>query len=179
MSKPLRSPTASVSRIHPRRERGAGLSVEAFLQQNPKHGSRLAPWLDQINALIKAEGTLDQIRRYLAANGVTIGTTGISNFLARNGIKLARARTPTPAPPSIDTCNCEHSDTEICRINRWEPGTVLTGSVGAGETVIQITAIGEASILAKELRRDGKASSEVAGRETVWKLSGRDWHAIS
>jgi hypothetical protein len=36
---------------------------------------------------------------------------------------------------------------ELCRKNGWGPGTRLVGHEGFGDTVIEITAVGEAGIL--------------------------------
>ncbi|MDK9702501.1 MAG: hypothetical protein OEL20_05125 [Sulfuritalea sp.] len=154
------------------------MSVEQFLQTSARSESRLTPWLAQIRHLVESRCTLRQIQEYLAANDVQIGISGISNYLARKDIPVVRARKARLGPPAIRTCDCERSDAEICRANGWSAGTLLTGDAGAGETVIRITAVGEASILAREVRRNGKPSSEIAGRETAWKLSGRDWREI-
>lgn len=170
------SPSAKVvsisrrsSAAKPRNER---VSAEQFLKQAAPRGSRLEPWLPQIQILLEAKRPLRDIRDFLAANGVDIGITGISNYLSRKrALETARA-------PIADTLNTRLSDAEICRKNGWAPGTVLAGNAGQSETVIRVTAVGEANILAKELRRAGKPSNDVAGRETIWHLSERSWHRI-
>lgn len=64
---------------------------------------------------------------------------------------------------------------DICRENGWEPGTRLVGDEGRGQTVIEITAIGEQHILAKIISHAGKPGSD---REGLWSLSCRDWEEI-
>jgi hypothetical protein len=61
----------------------------------------------------------------------------------------------------------------ICRERGWVVGTQLVGDEGNGPTVIQITAIGEQSILARALSESGKRVRYP--REGVWDLSWRDW----
>jgi hypothetical protein len=61
----------------------------------------------------------------------------------------------------------------ICRERRWGVGTQLVGDEGSGPTVIQITAIGERNILARELSHNGKRATH--HNETLWTLGCRDW----
>ena len=61
---------------------------------------------------------------------------------------------------------------EQCRRNGWTPGTRLIGDEGYGADVIEITAIGERTILAKKMLHDGKPDEEP---ETCWTLECRKW----
>jgi hypothetical protein len=63
----------------------------------------------------------------------------------------------------------------ICRENGWKAGTHLVGDEGYGPTVIVITAVGEDSILARRISGNGKP---VAGYESTWTLSCRDWQEV-
>ena len=63
-----------------------------------------------------------------------------------------------------------------CRENGWGPGTQLAGDEGYGETVIEITAVGEENILAKKISHKGEAAH---GGESLWALSERDWEVVS
>lgn len=63
----------------------------------------------------------------------------------------------------------------VCRERGWAPGTRLIGDDGYGPTVIEITAVGEMSILAKEISHAGKRTKEL--REGLWGLDSRDWRA--
>lgn len=67
------------------------------------------------------------------------------------------------------------SSAEICRRNGWEAGTRLVGDEGYGPTVIEITAVGAESILAKELSHNGEPAG---GHENVWLLDCRDWKEV-
>lgn len=59
--------------------------------------SRLAPFLDDIKKL-RGEGcTLDQVREFLAANGVTISVAGLSKFLKRQEEKPGAGQAATSA----------------------------------------------------------------------------------
>lgn len=60
-------------------------------------------------------------------------------------------------------------DADICRRNGWKVGTRLACDEG---TTIEITAIGERHLLAKEVHPCPR-------QETTWTLSCRDWRAIS
>ncbi len=62
-----------------------------------------------------------------------------------------------------------------CRRHGWAAGTKLIGDEGYGPEVIQITAIGERSILAKSISRDDKPVNDCEG---TWTLSCRDWKEI-
>ena len=64
------------------------------------------------------------------------------------------------------------SDADFCRRMGFIPGTRLAGNEGYGVTIIQLTAIGERCILAKEISHAGKTSDEY---ERTWTLSIRDW----
>jgi hypothetical protein len=69
------------------------------------------------------------------------------------------------------------SDIEKCRENGWKVGTRLVGDEGYGPTVIEITAIGESSILAKTISHNGKPSSYRG--ETCWTLQCRKWRRVT
>lgn len=64
------------------------------------------------------------------------------------------------------------TEAETCRLNRWGVGTRLVGDEGYGPTVIEITAVGQFSILAKAVERSGQPIRE---REATWTLTCRDW----
>lgn len=73
------------------------------------------------------------------------------------------------------TLNDPREPAEICRERGWVLGTRLVGDEGYGPTVIEITAVGERSILAKTVRHNGQPS--IAG-EGNWCLWCRDWHVV-
>lgn len=62
---------------------------------------------------------------------------------------------------------------KTCRENGWTVGTRLSGKEYDSTSVIEITAIGETGILAKELTRNGKIVEDV--REAGWVFTCRDW----
>ena len=66
------------------------------------------------------------------------------------------------------------SDADTCRRNGWLPGTRLVGDEGYGPTVIEITAVGERLILAKEISHNGGPPISPRG-EVTWTLVCRDW----
>lgn len=65
------------------------------------------------------------------------------------------------------------SDADFCRRMGWQPGTRLAGDEGYGVTIIEITAVGERGILAKEISHAGEPHD---GREYNWTLTCRDWN---
>jgi hypothetical protein len=65
---------------------------------------------------------------------------------------------------------------DLCRQNGWGPGTRLVGDDGYGPTVIEITAVGEAVILAKTISHNGGPPRVRA--ENTWTLGLRDWRAV-
>jgi hypothetical protein len=67
------------------------------------------------------------------------------------------------------------SDAEECRQRGFKVGDRLAGNEGYGVTVIEITAIGERSILAKGITHDGKPREVY---ESSWTLSCRDWELV-
>ncbi len=68
--------------------------------------SRLAPFLDDIKKL-RGEGcTLDQVREFLAANGVTISVAGLSKFLKRQEEKPGAGQAATSAASGSATVDC-------------------------------------------------------------------------
>lgn len=72
----------------------------------------------------------------------------------------------------VSTLNSRLSSAELCRLNGWGPGTRLVGDEGYGPTVIEITAIGKCSILAKMISHNGESQEIV---ENCWGLDCRDW----
>jgi hypothetical protein len=69
----------------------------------------------------------------------------------------------------MNTLNCGLSPAEICRRKGWGPGTLIVGDEGFGPCTIEITAVGESSILAKCTEPHGP------GIEQMWHLDGRNW----
>jgi hypothetical protein len=63
-----------------------------------------------------------------------------------------------------------------CRANGWKPGTRLVGNEGFGDTVIEITAIGEKDVLAKTISHEGKKNP--SPYESMWNLDHRDWKKL-
>ena len=62
---------------------------------------------------------------------------------------------------------------DLCRKNGWTVGTILEGDEGNGPYRIAITAIGQRSILAKEI-------DDATGlTEGLWDLNFRDWVKVS
>lgn len=64
-----------------------------------------------------------------------------------------------------------HTEAETCALNGWKVGTRLIGDEGYGPTVIELTAIGEARILAKTV---SNPSNRPHG-ENTWTLASREW----
>lgn len=151
--------------------------------------SILEPWHGEIQQLVDARYTLEQIRQFLAANQVEITINGISMFLTRKKRKALRAQrteiaatvaTPAAYPlPNTRTLKCTLDPAEICRRNGWGPGTLLAGKDRQGVTVIRITAVGDTCILAREICCAGKPANDIGGRELNWTLEMRDWREVS
>lgn len=179
---------ANVQRLH---KAPARLSPAVFLQRiTPGKArltnSRLEPWYAEIILLLEEHCTLEQVRAFLAANGVAITITGISNFLQRRREKEERLTPKAPlsavttiAKGQVSTLGCLLSDAEICRCNGWRVGTVLVSQAKGGMSHLRITAIGETHILAREVRRGEKGTSALASRELTWALSQREWAQAS
>lgn len=71
--------------------------------------SRLAPFLDDINKL-RGEGcTLDQVREFLAANGVEISVAGLSKYIKRQEGKAGTTAPPTTRPTAAPAQNLDVS----------------------------------------------------------------------
>lgn len=68
------------------------------------------------------------------------------------------------------------NDADTARHNGWQPGTRLAGDEGYGETVIEITAIGESHVLAKTISHKGQP---MPMREGLRTFSCRDWREVS
>lgn len=75
----------------------------------------------------------------------------------------------------MPTTNPFDNQANACRERGWLPGTRLVGDEGYGPTVIEITALGESSILAKRISHKGQPVEE---RESSWTLSSRDWERV-
>lgn len=73
---------------------------------------------------------------------------------------------PKPAKPA--------SSADRCRSNGWIVGARLFNDMGSAPTTIEITSIGEESILAKVIACNGFAPSW-AWQEVLWNLGDRDW----
>ena len=69
------------------------------------------------------------------------------------------------------------SPAAICRANGWGVGTKLVGNEGYGDTVIEITAIGGSSILARALSHRG--DTRKCSSEANWTLGCRDWRPFT
>lgn len=67
------------------------------------------------------------------------------------------------------TLNDPRDAAAICRARGWGAGTRLVGDEGCGPTVIEITAVGERLVLAREV------THKRYSRETTWCLDCRDW----
>jgi hypothetical protein len=74
--------------------------------------------------------------------------------------------------------NIAVSDAQTCRDNGWGPGTRLVGDEGYGPTVIQITAVGAESILAKTVSHNGEPPRCLRS-ESTWTLAYRDWVRVA
>lgn len=70
------------------------------------------------------------------------------------------------------------SAADICRLNGWGVGTRLAGDEGYGVTIIEITAVGEAAILAKALSHKGEPCCDWSKKESAWVLWCRDWTEV-
>lgn len=82
--------------------------------------------------------------------------------------------TMAPDPHALtSTLHDERPAADVCRARGWNVGQRLVGKEGRGKTVIEITAVGEAGILAKTVSRNGKPVSILL--EASWLLSCRDW----
>lgn len=65
------------------------------------------------------------------------------------------------------------TDAETCRMNGWGVGAVLVGDEGLGPEKITITAIGNASILARRI--ENYRGEQVDSSECTWTLVFREW----
>lgn len=70
------------------------------------------------------------------------------------------------------TLHHKGSEAAACRERGWGVGTRLVGDEGYGPTVIEITAVGDSSVLAKRL---GHAGDACKPSESSWVLWCRDW----
>lgn len=67
------------------------------------------------------------------------------------------------------------SDAATAVRNGWLPGSLLAGNEGYGETVILVTAVGEACILARAVSHRGEP---VDSDEGSWTLTARAWRKV-
>lgn len=68
------------------------------------------------------------------------------------------------------------TDADKCRANGWTVGTRIVGDEGFGPDTLEITAIGERCILAKQVMAKGKPHD---GKEKGnWTLKCRDWQEV-
>ena len=75
----------------------------------------------------------------------------------------------------LSTLNDCRPSPVLCSERGWKAGTRLIGDEGYGPTIIELTAIGEGTILAKTISHNGVPSS---ASEHCWTLSCRDWHEV-
>ena len=68
------------------------------------------------------------------------------------------------------------NDAETCAANGWTIGDILEGVEPEVTETIEITAIGEACILARRLTRDGEAAPD---GEAQWTLASRTWTKVT
>lgn len=104
--------------------------------------------------------------------------------------RLESARVADARGISCSPANSEGTppmtDADLCRLNDWPPGTVLEGREewpdgGWGESRIVLTAVGERSVLARQVARRSHrdpAWKAVDARESGWALDCRDWRAV-
>lgn len=71
---------------------------------------------------------------------------------------------------TVSTVRSFRNDADICRDLGWKAGTRLTDGARR-PTVIEITAVGERHLLAREIAPDCV--------ETMWTLSCRTWREVS
>lgn len=64
------------------------------------------------------------------------------------------------------------SDADACRRLGFKVGTRIAGDEGYGVCIVEITAIGERKILAKEISHKGEPCESSEG---IWTLSCRLW----
>lgn len=76
------------------------------------HRSRLAPFWNDITKLRENNCTLDQVRDFLAANGVVISVAGLSNYIKRRDEKV-RQKEDHPLRRSTDKKPPVGADTEM------------------------------------------------------------------
>ena len=84
------------------------MDVEEFLKQVKPAGrrSRLAPWWADISKLRRAGCTLEQVKVFLATNGVEITVPGLSTYIQRRSRQPETMEHMTPAQttsPVADT----------------------------------------------------------------------------
>ena len=78
------------------------MNVEEFLKQvQPAvRRSRLAPHIADIQRLRAAGCSLDQVRRFLAENGVTVSVAGLSSYLIRQTQTQTQSKNNKSAAPA-------------------------------------------------------------------------------
>lgn len=87
-------------------------------------------------------------------------------MLLTKGVDMAKDKATPPR---------NESDADECRRKGWKRGTRLVGDEGYGPTVIQITAVGDEEILAREISHNGVP---VDGSEWSWTLDCRKWKKV-
>jgi len=65
----------------------------------------------------------------------------------------------------------------VCRTLGWTVGMRIRGNEGRGETVIELTAIGQKRILAKVISHNGEPRNDP--HEATWTLANREWEATT
>lgn len=77
---------------------------------------------------------------------------------------------------TIDLSRRGLSPAETVRHMGWGVGTLLVGDEGYGPTVIEITAVGHHSILARAVEQKGKP---IRTSESMWVLDAREWTEVA
>lgn len=116
----------------------------------------VAPW-DETPSIVRDSFTA-QARALAAAGLLTGGVPGRSEAEIK---AEGRAR-----------------NADECRAFGWLPGTRLAGDEGYGETIIEITALGEQAIVAKQISHRGVPVKKHRRYEKNWTLAVRDWRVI-
>lgn len=82
------------------------MDADSFLKQNaPRPRSAMADYWEDIKKLRAAGYTLEQVRSFLAANGVTVSVAAISKYIKRReaeGDTIAKAETPATAETPVE-----------------------------------------------------------------------------
>lgn len=88
------------------RLKGVQMDADSFLKQNaPRPRSAMADYWDDIKKLRAAGCTLEQVREFLAANGVTVSVAAISKYIKRReaeGETIDKGETRTTAEKIVE-----------------------------------------------------------------------------